>query len=296
MYASGTLARYVQAAQYELAANRGFFSWWPNWGWRFFMGWWHAAFSKGGEAKLDAMVDTARPTARHVVIKESHELHEIGAAGYEEVGEFAIGMIEALSNEGYKAVAESRSERGMINFMYRVLAQEGLEVVDNETLYDVVKFYDGECATQTYTNLVAELHRARHPYLCHQAWVAKAGEQPAGDDTRLAALAQLGEAVITSSSHRFGEPSMARIGSTATLDESGYQAVARAQSTAETTMFIERVLAKLNLKVSDKSGLHSFVPYYSSECARQSYYRLVKELKRAPTLPQSCGGGWVSDA
>lgn len=70
-------------------------------------------------------------------------------------------------------------------------------------------------------------------------------------------------------------------GSTAALNEAGYQLVASLKSDKEMGAFISRLLASEGMKVSDTRKMDGFVPYFSGTTAAQSLRQLRTELEKA---------------
>jgi len=62
-----------------------------------------------------------------------------------------------LNAQGYNQVAALKDASAMETYALRVLEKEGLRVKDPKVLRGMLRFYDGECGTQSYKNLVREL-------------------------------------------------------------------------------------------------------------------------------------------
>ena len=72
-------------------------------------------------------------------------------------------------------------------------------------------------------------------------------------------------------------------GTTATLDEAGYQAVAASRDSRAMWFFIRRVVQEENADVFDEGMFNGLVPYYSGEKDVQTFARLKEELFHSGT-------------
>jgi len=176
----------------------------------------------------------------------------------------ALGHAASLSENGYRAVAMAHSRAAMQAFATRILQQEGLEMTKPRHLEGVLKYYDGECATQSYENLINELRDGVTDHTCHEAWTARKDG---------AALLQ-GETEIS----EVGDSAVAMEGAQAPLNEEGYQGVVRKHDNKEMATFIERLVRRDGLRVDNTDGLAGFVPYFSGECATQSFEALLDDI------------------
>lgn len=176
----------------------------------------------------------------------------------------ALGRAASLSENGYRAVALAHSRAGMQAFVTRILEQEGLEMTKPRHLEGVLKYYDGECATQSYENLINELRDGCTDHACHEAWIARKGG---------VALLQ-GETDVT----EVGDSVVAMEGAQAPLNEEGYQRVVAKHNNKEMATFIERLMRRDGLRVNNTDGLAGFVPYFSGECATQSFEALLDDI------------------
>lgn len=179
----------------------------------------------------------------------------------------AVGQVASLSEAGYQAVVAAKSRAAMEAFVYRVLAQEKLVITKQGDLPGVLPYYDGECAEQSLSNLRAELHRGQFLEGCREPWIA-----PVKGSAMLQVDLEADKVAYTGS---------ALDGTVANLNDEGYLAVAASKSNEQMKIYISRVLAKEGLEVGNLDGLKGFVPYFSGECATQSYTALVKELRSA---------------
>lgn len=74
------------------------------------------------------------------------------------------------------------------------------------------------------------------------------------------------------------EDSSAVSGKTASLDSSGYKAVADGRSHKDMKSFVQRVVNKLGYHVASTGDLDGFVQYYSGEKGVQSFDKMQKEI------------------
>lgn len=85
-----------------------------------------------------------------------------------------------------------------------------------------------------------------------------------------------------------------RVGATAPLDETGYQAVLGTGVLAEMVEFVNRTALSLRLTILKRQIVAPFSKWYNGDCAGQSFAALQSELKSMPERPAACGGGWLS--
>eukprot|EP00928_Gymnodinium_smaydae_P073478 TRINITY_DN56678_c0_g1_i1.p1 TRINITY_DN56678_c0_g1~~TRINITY_DN56678_c0_g1_i1.p1 ORF type:complete len:303 (-),score=49.10 TRINITY_DN56678_c0_g1_i1:169-1077(-) len=79
-----------------------------------------------------------------------------------------------LSEAGYVQVLATSDKEAMEAFVRRVLEHEGLKVTNEGDLQGMLKFYNGECDSQSYDNLVKELRAAPHKNsACGAPWLTK---------------------------------------------------------------------------------------------------------------------------
>jgi len=178
----------------------------------------------------------------------------------------ALGRAASLSEDGYQAVATSQSRAAMQAYVMRVLDQEGLVMIKPDHLQGVLSYYDGECATQSFENLIKELRDGTTQQGCQEAWTA-----------RKDGVALVQEHAQTREVRSHWNEATSE-GAFAPLNEEGYQAVAAKHDNQEMATFIERVMRRDGLKVNDTDGLAGFIPYYSGECATQSFEALVADI------------------
>lgn len=112
----------------------------------------------------------------------------------DEVGRSAaakhIGKKAPLSEKGYRSVVSEGDTPDMVAFMHRVMANEKLILVSPASLKSFAAYHSGECGTQTYDQLVFDLHRSAtsSPY-CGGGWVTLSGDSSiAGENSEFASL------------------------------------------------------------------------------------------------------------
>jgi len=178
----------------------------------------------------------------------------------------ALGSAASLNEDGYKAVAMAESRAAMQAFVMRVLDREGLVMTNPNVLKGILPYYDGECASQNLENLVKELLDGTEQHGCHAPWTARKNG------------AALLEEHLETAEVRNHWNTVTSEGAFAPLNEDGYQAVAARHDNKEMATFIERVMRRDGLKVGNSDGLAGFVPYYSGQCATQTFEDLVADI------------------
>jgi len=191
-----------------------------------------------------------------------------------------LGSQVPLTDEGYSTILEQGRKYDMEAFAQRLLKKKGLRLVDEDTFHEVLRYYNGECATQSFQYLQAELKRGCQRSKCRSPWLQRAKNltNPARHVRFLSEVDLSGKLGV---------------GASVKLNQAGYQQVAKAGHNGEMADFIKRLLDLMDLEIVSDWGLRNFVPYHSGECATQNFVRLVSELRRAEELPVICGGGWV---
>jgi len=81
------------------------------------------------------------------------------------------------------------------------------------------------------------------------------------------------------------------LGSTATIDEEGYEEVAKLKDDGEMKTFIKRVIRDYDCRVDDESGLMGIVPWFSGTTGVQSLAKLEESLLFAVLAN---GKRWIS--
>lgn len=186
----------------------------------------------------------------------------------------------SLDQHGYRTLVDHGRQNDMEDFAQRIIKQSGLRVLDKDTFHEVLRYYDGECATQTFHALKAEVKRALHSSTCRSAWLA-----PKDSAANLPPARRF--------LARAAKDGVRGIGATAPLKQLGYHEVATKGRSGEMAEYVKRVVKLMNLEITSDWGLHHFVSYHSGECSTQRFVRLVEQLHRAVDQPVTCGGGWV---
>mmetsp|Transcript_55457 Transcript_55457/g.102591 ORF Transcript_55457/g.102591 Transcript_55457/m.102591 type:complete len:290 (-) Transcript_55457:263-1132(-) len=166
-----------------------------------------------------------------------------------------------LTEEGYQLVASMRNTAQMAVFIRRVVHSMGGRITREGDLSGFAPYYSGEHSTQSYARLLEELSQKSREF---DPWLVL-GYAPVAAGVVPAVAVVMAQPVCAS-------------GATASLDETGYQAVAVKGCTHEMKVFIRRVVDTLGMRIVNEGGLSGFAPYYSGEKAVQSYQRLVHEL------------------
>lgn len=266
----------------------------------------HVAKANEKEARDEAIIKTMHPDLN----TSSRTAHRLAEVDKDKLGSTAI-----LSEVGYRAVLNTRNKEQMYDFAMRVVEHHGLKVKDTKHFVEMLKYYNGDCATQSYGNLLGDLRRGVRDHTCLKAWAEKAPVEKHSGDHSLLQLGVEREANTSCSlptwqwnafstqfsflqagvgaSWRQAEAGTGSLGRTADLDEEGYRSVAAAQRNDAMRAFVLRAAASEGLTITGEESLMSMVPFYSGVCARQSYKTLTKELNLAVVKPTECGGPWV---
>jgi len=188
-----------------------------------------------------------------------------------------VAEVAALDNLGYIKVVAWKNHAGMEVYIRRVVRNAGCRVADESKLQGVVPFYSGESASQTYANLEAEIYKActasntwlsslyPHSKLSHQE------TQRDGDDT-----SQISD----------------MLGSTAPLNEVGFQQVVKSKDDLQVLKYVRRVVSMLHGWVIDESGLNGLLPFFTGEKSVNTLGALILEIEGTMQKPD----GWVMKA
>lgn len=176
----------------------------------------------------------------------------------------------ALDEAGYKKVAALNSHSAMEAYIRRVVSNTGCRVADESKLEGVVAYYDGESATQSYSNLEAEIYKA-----C------------TGTGTWL--TSKYSKEIMLGPD---GMPPGSSLGSTAPITEQGFQEVVLLKDDLQILKYARRVVSMLHGWVVDESGLHGLLPFFTGEKSVQTLGALILEIETAMTRPDS----WVMKA
>jgi len=171
-----------------------------------------------------------------------------------------------LDEAGYKQVAALGSRAAMESYIRRVVKSIGCRIADESKLQGVVPFYSGETAVQSYAALETETFRA-----CTQTgtW-----------------LSSLYPSRIPST------PATSSLGTTAPLNEQGFQEVAQAKDDLAMLRYTRRIISMLHGWVVDESGLHGLLPFFDGEKGKQTLGELILEVQKTMQRPD----GWVMKA
>jgi len=163
----------------------------------------------------------------------------------------ATGQTATMDYKGYAALVALKNDTQMERFVRRKAAKMDMTVKSDQALRGFVPFFSGTKSTRPYGALEVEMRRISHKA---NGWLAARG-------------------------------------STAPLNNDGYQTVASLGSSLEMTEFVHRVAGDMKLDVVKEEGLKGMVPYYSGERTKSNYTALQAEMTRV--AEKSDGTGWV---
>lgn len=187
-------------------------------------------------------------------------------------GSVATGSMAALNENGYKQVSSLKSNAEMGTYIRRVISSMGLSVTDEAGLTGVVPYYSGMSATQSFAAL-------KHEIISAPKWIGHSKAALHSDGHESASFLVHGD-----------HSGMSMVtGASATLNEDGYESVAKLKNNAEMKTFIQRVVDDMGGRVVDEPGFNGVVPYYSGQRATQTFAALRAEISSAPTSAKA----WV---
>lgn len=192
----------------------------------------------------------------------------------------SLGAEVTLDGMGYDMLTEEGRRSDMETFVRRVIREKGLRVTEEDTFQDILRHYNGECATQSYRQLLAELDRGMKPKPCHTVWLTRA-------DNPFSPINKMRFYSDVKTSGTMG------IGSSAPLNATGHARVAKTKDNGEMADYIKRVIKLMDMEVTNMWGLRQFLPYHSGECDTQTFVQLVDQLRHSCVASVNCGGGWV---
>jgi len=163
----------------------------------------------------------------------------------------ATGQTASMDWKGYAAVVALKNDTQMERFVRRKAAKMDMTVKSDQALRGFVPFFSGVKGNRPFGALEVELKRISK----------KAGGW------------------------------LAPRGSTAPLNEDGYQTVASLGSSLEMAEFAHRVANDLNFDVIKEEGLKGMVPYYSGERTKSNFTALKNEMIKVSSKPD--GTGWI---
>jgi len=164
----------------------------------------------------------------------------------------ATGQTATMDYKGYAALVALKNDTQMERFVRRKAAKMDMTVKSDQALRGFVPFFSGTKGTRPYGALEVEMRRISHKA---NGWLAARG-------------------------------------STAPLNNDGYQTVASLGSSLEMAEFVHRVAADMKLDIVKEEGLKGMVPYYSGERTKSNYTALQAEITRVAEKPD--GTGWVT--
>merc|ERR1719444_300112 len=162
------------------------------------------------------------------------------------------GQTAAMDWRGYAGVVALKNDTQMERFVRRKAAKMDMTVKSDQALRGFVPFFSGVKGNRPFGALEVEMQRISHKA---NGWLAARG-------------------------------------STAPLNNDGYQTVASLGSSLEMAEFVHRVAADMKLDIVKEEGLKGMVPYYSGERTKSNYTALQAEITRVAEKPD--GTGWVT--
>eukprot|EP00928_Gymnodinium_smaydae_P098826 TRINITY_DN9276_c0_g1_i1.p1 TRINITY_DN9276_c0_g1~~TRINITY_DN9276_c0_g1_i1.p1 ORF type:complete len:507 (-),score=94.48 TRINITY_DN9276_c0_g1_i1:130-1578(-) len=176
-----------------------------------------------------------------------------------------------FDEEGYQSVVGRRNNVLMSRYVFKLLAQLGGEVLNNETMEGVISFYSGVDASQSFSELVAELQDSIWVDWSHassefrRTVATTVAERQAKRQVLLQELAKGGAAP----------------GACASIDRYGFRQVSLLRSDAQMEIFIRRLIAAHGGSLHSTDDLIGFVPFYSGGADGKSFDSLKQELRDA---------------
>lgn len=259
-------------------------------------------------SELNAMVEKISGTQSLDDVKK-----ELRVASWVAPGK---GRTAPLNEVGYQHVAALSDNAQMMAFARRVVEGKGKVSVDEGVLSGTVPHFSGVVSVQDFGHLVKEVSS-----LAGEGWTAPLndfGYQKVAalkDNTHMMAFARRildeSDKVTTDQGaldgivpYFSGEESLQNFGllrqavlsapgtvarseiqgSTAELNNDGYQKVAALKDNAEMMVFARRVLDAHDKKVTDEGVLTGIVPYFSGVVSIQNFGRLSQRLLSAPGI------------
>lgn len=163
----------------------------------------------------------------------------------------ATGQTATMDWKGYAAVVALKNDTQMERFVRRKAAKMDMTVKSDQALRGFVPYFSGTKGNRPFGALEVEMRRISHK---PNGWLAPRG-------------------------------------STAPLNEDGYQTVAALGSSLEMAEFAHRVANDLNFDVIKEEGLKGMVPYYSGERTKSNFTALKNEMMKVASKPD--GTGWI---
>lgn len=163
----------------------------------------------------------------------------------------ATGQTATMDWKGYAGVVALKNDTQMERFVRRKAAKMDMTVKSDQALRGFVPYFSGTKGNRPFGALEVEMRRISHK---PNGWLAPRG-------------------------------------STAPLNEDGYQTVAALGSSLEMAEFVHRVANDLNFDVIKEEGLKGMVPYYSGERTKSNFTALKNEMMKVSSKPD--GTGWI---
>jgi len=164
----------------------------------------------------------------------------------------ATGQTATMDWKGYAAVVALKNDTQMERFVRRKAAKLDMTVKSDQALRGFVPFFSGTKGNRPFGALEVEMKRVAHKT---NGWLSPRG-------------------------------------STAPLNEEGYQMVAGLGSSLEMVEFAHRVANDMNFDVIKEEGLRGMVPYYSGERTKSNFTALKQEMNKVAAKPD--GTGWLT--
>lgn len=175
-----------------------------------------------------------------------------------------------MMKQSFERIVKTQDDSEMFRFIKDMVNEVGGEILDEGGLAGIVPFYSGSRDMQSFVRLMEELQAIAH---LPDGWL----RMPVSSCFK---TLQMGYGP-----QRFP----AGVGSVASLNEQGYQAVAFTRRSPEMAKFIRRTMEREGFEVVDEGGLSGLVPFYSGECGTRSFQQLVDELTQVASMQ----GRWV---
>jgi len=191
---------------------------------------------------------------------------ELRQAWWTRAGE---GRTAPLNEMGYQRVASMKSNAHMRAFMRRILNAANKRVTDDGAFDAMAPYYDGEISVQSFEKLQSELLAVN--------WIEDKDTADSSIGEEGLAGEVVDEMLMESSTEILDES----IGSTAPLNQEGYEQVAALVSNKEMKKFAHRICKAEARYTSNLGDLTGAMHWYSGRRDVQDYESLKTELRRA---------------
>lgn len=188
---------------------------------------------------------------------------------------YTSGAVATLDEAGYQATSKMCCHHEMSLFVRREITRQGFDVCNLADLHGFVHWYDCNNDEKTFAAMQAELAGASTnncPFLGHLPNCP----------------------VQQANCHDFGPcpmdvPANSLPGSSATLDEAGYAAVAARCCHTEMEQFVRRLIDRERFSVCDEGALQGFLHWFDCTDDGQTYASLKEGVAMARAgLPPMC--------